>query len=59
LFPAGWLLVIYATVSNITRERDWQARHLSESLRQEIMSRIIVQKTGRGISIKVQKGDGF
>jgi hypothetical protein len=43
----------------ITRERRWQSRHLPESLREEIMKRIIVQKKGNRIIIKIQKGEGF
>lgn len=45
--------------AKITRERRWQSRHLPEHLREEIMKRIIVQKKGNGIIIKIQKGRGF
>jgi len=45
--------------ANVIKERDWQSRHLPKSLRQEIMSRIIVLKNNNRISIKIQKGKGF
>ena len=41
------------------KEYDWQSRHLPEHLRKEIMNRIIVTKSNRGISVKIQKGEGF
>ncbi len=44
---------------NIARERAWQSQHLPEHLRQEIMSRLIVEKRKRGLVITVQKGPGF
>ena len=43
----------------IDRERSWQSRHLPENLREEIMKRIIIQKKGNRIIIKIQKGEGF
>jgi hypothetical protein len=43
----------------IAEERSWQAQHLPEHLRQEIMKRITIQKKGKKIIIKIQKGDGF
>ena len=43
----------------VAKERDWQSRRLPEGLRQEIMRRIIVQKRGGGVSITLQKGEGF
>lgn len=44
---------------NVAREREWQAGRLPEGLREEIMSRIIIQKREDGIFIKLQKGEGF
>lgn len=44
---------------NVAREREWQAERLPEELREEIMSRIVVQKREDGIFIKLQKGEGF
>lgn len=41
------------------REREWQSSRLPEELRQEIMSRIVVVQTSKGVSIKIQKGEGF
>jgi hypothetical protein len=44
---------------NIGEERSWQSHHLPERLRQEMMKRIIIQKKGKRIMIKIQKGEGF
>ena len=44
---------------NIAGEISWQSQQLPENLRQEIMKRIIVQKKGKRIVIKIQKGEGF
>ena len=43
----------------IAKERSWQSRRLPENLREEITKRIIVQKKGNRINIKIQKGNGF
>jgi hypothetical protein len=43
----------------IAEERSWQSQHLPEHLMQEIMERIIIQKKGKRIVVKIQKGDGF
>jgi hypothetical protein len=43
----------------ITKERNWHSRRLPERLREEIMSRINVQRNRRGMLIKIQKGKGF
>jgi hypothetical protein len=43
----------------IAKERGWQAQHLPENLREEIMKRLIIQKKGNTIMIKIQKGKGF
>ncbi len=45
--------------AKIDEERNWQSQHLPEHLRQEIMKRIILQKKGKRIVIKIQKGEGF
>jgi hypothetical protein len=42
-----------------SEERSWQSQHLAENLREEIMKRFIIQKKGKRIIIKLQKGDGF
>ena len=44
---------------NIAEELEWQAMHIPEHLRQEIMKRLIVQKKGKNILIKIEKGEGF
>ncbi|MDK2889621.1 MAG: hypothetical protein PWR21_253 [Methanoculleus sp.] len=46
-------------VSNVAREREWQAGRLPGGLREEIMSRIIVLERGGGVSVKLRKGEGF
>jgi hypothetical protein len=43
----------------LAEELIWQAQHLPESLRQEIMDRLIVQKKGKKWLIKLNKGLGF
>lgn len=43
----------------IAEERSWQSQQLPEHLRQEIMNRIIIQKKGKGVLVKIQKGNGF
>jgi hypothetical protein len=43
----------------IAKERSWQSRRLPKNLRQEIMKRMIIQKEGNRIIIKIQKGKGF
>jgi hypothetical protein len=45
--------------SKVAEERSWQSQHLPESLRGEIMRRIIIQKKGKRIVIKLQKDAGF
>ena len=43
----------------VAKERNRQSRHLPKHLRQEIMSRIVILKNGRGILIKIKKGKDF
>ncbi|QSZ68398.1 hypothetical protein RJ40_07190 [Methanofollis aquaemaris] len=49
------LKVVAAVGGDVAGERDWQSGRLPERLREEIMSRIVVQ----GISVKLRKGEGF
>ena len=44
---------------NIAKERSWQSRQLPKHLRQQIMERLIVQRKGNKMNIKIQKGEGF
>jgi hypothetical protein len=44
---------------NVTRERNWQSRHLPKNLREEIMERLTIQKKGNKILVKLRKGEGF
>jgi hypothetical protein len=43
----------------VAAEWDWQAGRLPEGLREEIMSRIVVQERGSRVSVKLRKGEGF
>jgi hypothetical protein len=40
-------------------EYNWQSQRLPENLREEIMKRIIAQKRGNRVIIKIRKGNGF
>jgi hypothetical protein len=40
-------------------ERNWQSLRLPGSLRQEIMSKIVIQKRGNRIVVNLQRGEGF
>lgn len=44
---------------NIATERNWQSRRLPKNKRQEISSKITIQKSGNRILIKIQKGKDF
>ncbi|MBE7555707.1 MAG: hypothetical protein HS126_32050 [Anaerolineales bacterium] len=44
---------------NVIKERNWQAEQMPTQLRQEFLKRVIVQKHGHGIFIKVQKDEDF
>jgi len=43
----------------LEEERNWQAQHLPENLREEVIERIIIQRKGKRIIVKIQKGEGF
>jgi hypothetical protein len=43
----------------VAEEQDWQTQHIPTKLRQEVLKRVIVQKRGNGIFIKVQKDKDF
>jgi hypothetical protein len=43
----------------LEEERNWQSQHLPGNLREDVMERIIIQKKGKRIVIKIQKGEGF
>lgn len=43
----------------IAKERGWQSRRLPKNLRREILNKIIIQKYGQRIFIKIQKGKDF
>jgi hypothetical protein len=45
--------------TRIAKEYRWQTRRLPENLREEIMKRIIIQKKGNRVIIKIDKGEGF
>ncbi|MCL4859512.1 MAG: hypothetical protein KJZ93_08900 [Caldilineaceae bacterium] len=44
---------------NTTQERDWQAQQLPATLRPEFLKRVLVQKRGNRLLVKVQKENGF
>lgn len=44
---------------NVIKERDWQARHLPKHLREEVINRLVVQKRGKGIFIKLIKDENY
>ena len=44
---------------NVTKERDWQSRHLPKHLREEVMNRIVVEKRTKGIFIKLIKDENY
>jgi hypothetical protein len=43
----------------VDEERRWQAQHLPEHLREEMMQRIIIQTKGKRIVVKINKDEGF
>ncbi len=43
----------------VAKERNWQSQHIPEHLRGEIMQRIIIQKNGNKVIIKIRKGEGY
>lgn len=45
--------------TKVRREKDWQSKHLPEHLRAEIMNRILVEKRGNKILIKLKKDKDF
>ena len=47
------------TESKVKETYKWQKRHLNKKLRDEIMSRIIITKNNRGLSVKIQKDQDF
>jgi len=44
---------------NIAQEWNWQIRHVSKNLREEVLKRVIIQKCDHGISIKIRKDKDF
>jgi hypothetical protein len=45
--------------TNLAKEWQWQARHLPNHLRRNIMDRLLIQKSGRGVAVKLIKSNGF
>ena len=43
----------------VERERSWQTTQLPEPLRDEVMSRLLVEEDRRGVRVTVRKGRGF
>ena len=46
-------------MERVVSEREWQARHLPEPLRSEIMNRLVVEDRRSGPFISIVKGNGF
>lgn len=46
-------------MDRVVSERSWQEQHLPESLRSEIMTRIVVEDRAAGPFVTVVKGEGF
>jgi len=44
---------------NVAKEHDWQAQHMPEKLRQEVLKRVIVQKRGDRIFITIRKDKDY
>ncbi|HXQ37062.1 MAG TPA: hypothetical protein VN843_23835, partial [Anaerolineales bacterium] len=44
---------------NVAKEHNWQVRHIPTKLRQEVLKRVIVQKRGDEIFIKIQKDKDY
>ena len=44
---------------NVAKEWDWQSKHLPKHLMEEIMNRIVIQKRGKGIFIKLVKDENY
>jgi hypothetical protein len=45
--------------ARVEAEWDWQVRRVSKDLREEVLKRVLVQRTDRGVSIKIDKGTDF
>ena len=45
--------------AEVAKAYNWQKKQLPEYLRQEIMSRIIITKNNRGLSVKIKKDQDF
>lgn len=43
----------------VATERDWQSHHLPKHLREEMMNRLVIQKRGKGIFIKLIKDENY
>lgn len=45
--------------AKVNKEHAWQARHIPARLRQEVLKRVIIEKRGKEIFIKVQKDKDY
>ena len=43
----------------VLEEYQWQSQHLAEHLRNEIMNRIVIEKSGNKISVRIRKDKDF
>ena len=52
-------IAVSNSYESVLKEYDWQAQHLAAHLRQEIMNRIVIEKLGNKIFIKIRKDKDF
>ncbi|XUX00320.1 MAG: hypothetical protein TUN42_10635 [Dehalogenimonas sp.] len=45
--------------ANVAREREWEAGRVPEHLRDEVLKRVVIQPTKKGISIEIDKSGDF
>ncbi|MCW4011316.1 MAG: hypothetical protein NWF05_11985 [Candidatus Bathyarchaeota archaeon] len=45
--------------ANVAKELDWQSQYVPESLRAEVLKRVIIQRNGDRLIIKIQKDQDF
>ena len=45
--------------ARVAKEHEWQVRHIPGKLRQEILKKVTIQESRRGVLVKMQSGKGF
>ena len=46
-------------VGNVAEEWRWELARVPAHLKEEVLKRLIIQSGGRGVTIKINKGEGF